>query len=155
VNHSKASHSGSNWIKSNHSFTLINPNLEVKLSKVAKDYGISFSAEFSKNVNSADDLKIEEDTIAYLLQVGFGSDKIAKGKDWQIKYARRLLEENAIPRGFGNTSAYNAEPHQGNEYFFGVGLVKNLVFNATFFQLTNTKGKLPQLVSQFDLIYKF
>jgi hypothetical protein len=57
--------------------------------------------------------------------------------------------------GFGQTSAYDAEPGKGWELFFGYGLVKGLAFNATFYIMTDIEGNRPQNVSQFDLIYKF
>jgi uncharacterized protein YhbP (UPF0306 family) len=148
VNHD--AHSTS-WIRSSRSYTLINPNWDVSLAKIAGPYGVSFSGEFSHNVNSSAD----GDTNAYLLQVGFGDEKLSKFKTWQVKAAYRRLETNAIPVGFGQTSAYNADPGKGWECFLGLGLLKDLAFNATFYNMTDLGGNRPQLVSQFDLVYKF
>lgn len=146
---SLVNHSQSGWIKANHSFSLINPSWEVSFTK--ESYGISFNGEYSDNVNAS----VERDTHAYLFSLGFGSNKIDRFKEWQVKAAYRRVETNAIPLGFGNTSAYNADPGKGWEYFLGFGLLKDLVFNATFYDMTDLAGNRPQLVSQLDVIYRF
>lgn len=154
----------SSWISSDRSFTLINPTLELKLSKLVSSYGITFNGEFSKNVNDCDinksprscaDETANDNTNTYLLQVGFGSDRVSAPKDWQIKAAYRRLENNALPRGMGQVDAYNADPGKGWEYYLTLGLIKDLSFNASFFIMTDIDGNRPQNVCKFDLIYKF
>ena len=142
----------SGWILSNYqSFTLLNPAWEVTFANLVSKYGVTFNGEFVSNIHDS----AEADTGAYLIQAGFGSAVISASKDWQVKAAYRRLENFAIPRGFGQTSAYDAEPGKGWECFFGYGLVKGLAFNATFYIMTDMEGNRPQNVSQFDLIYKF
>ena len=142
----------SSWIMSNYqSFTLLNPAWEVNFANLVSKYGITVNGEYSANIHESAD----SDTKAYLIQAGFGSAGISASKDWQVKAAYRHLEDFAIPRGFGQTSAYDAEPGKGWELFFGYGLVKGLAFNATFYIMTDIEGNRPQNVSQLDVIYKF
>jgi len=56
----------------------------------------------------------------------------------------------------GQTNAYGGVPgSKGMELFFGLGLIRNLAFNATFYIITNMDGNVPEKVSQFDLVYRF
>ena len=142
----------SGWIQSNYrSFTLLNPAWEVTFSNLVSKYGVTFNGEYSSNIHESADV----DTKTYMLQVGLGSDRIKVSKDWQVKAAYRRLENFAIPRGFGNTSAYDADPGKGWELFFGYGLVKNLEFNATIYMMTDIEGNRSQDVRQLDVVYRF
>ncbi|MDR1726548.1 MAG: putative porin [Acidobacteriota bacterium] len=148
---SLVNHDASGWIKADRSYTLLNPDWDVSILNVAGPYRVNFSGEFSHNVNGSAD----GDAGAYLLSMGFGDEKIDKFKAWQVAAAYRRVEEDAIPVGMGQTSAYNAEPGKGWEYSFGLGLLKALSFNATVYHMTNLDGERPQLIGQFDLVYKF
>ena len=148
VNHDT---SANTWIRSNSSFTLLAPSWDVGYSNLIGSYGPMFSGEYSKNINK----NVESATQAYMLQAGFGNEKIDRFKAWQVKAAYRRRELNSIPYGFGQTSAYNADPGKGWEYFAAFGLMKKLAFNATIYNMTDLDGKRPQLVSQFDVIVKF
>jgi hypothetical protein len=147
---SLVNHNTADWIKSNVSFTLIDPSWDVSY-KVGSSYAANFSGEFSKNVNA----NADRQTVAYLLSMGFGNEKINRFKAWQVKAAYRRLENNAIPIGMGQTSAYDADPGRGWEYFGAFGLHKSLAVNATFYNMTDLDGNRPQLVGQLDVIYKF
>ena len=148
---SLVNHSTTSWIRSNTSYTLINPAWDVRFNNLVSSYGANFNGEYSKNVNE----NAEQDTVAYILSFGFGSASLNNFKTWQIAVAHRRLERYAIPIGFGDTSAYNADPSRGWEYSAGFGLLKDLSVTAKFFNMTDLQSNLPQLVSQFDVIYKF
>ena len=60
-------------------------------------------------------------------------------KTWQIAVANRRLENNALPTGFGGTSACNADPGKGWEYSTVTGLLKDLSFTAKFFNMTDDR----------------
>ena len=139
------------WIKSNTAYTLINPAWDIRFNNLVSSYGINFNGEYSSNIND----NVDQDTAAYILSFGFGNASLNNFKTWQIAAAYRRLEANAIPVGFGDTTAYNAEPGKGWEYSVGFGLLKDLSFTAKFYNMTNIAGDGPQLVSQFDLVYKF
>jgi len=145
--------SGNTWIQQNYSLTLVSPAWEVIYTNLVGSYGPMFAGEYSKNIHeNAEDT---DATQAYVLQMGFGSERINKWKALQVKAAYRYREMNAMPRGFGQTSAYEGEAGKGWEYFFAFGLHKNLAFNATIYRMTDIDGERPQMVSQFDVIYKF
>ena len=148
VNHDT---SGNTWIRQNSSSTLLAPSWDVGYANLVGSYGLMFSGEYSKNIHE----NVESATQAYLLQTGFGSEKIDRFKTWQIKAAYRRRELNSIPYGFGQTSAYNADPGKGWEYFAAFGLMRNVAFNATFYNMTDLDDKRPQVVSQFDVIVRF
>ena len=148
---SLVNHATTSWIRSNTSYTLINPAWDVRLNNLVSSYGLNFNGEYSKNVNDSAD----QDTVAYILSFGFGSASLNNFKTWQIAAAHRRLETYAIPIGFGDTSAYNADPGRGWEYSAGFGLLKDLSVTAKFFNMTDLGGDRSQLVSQFDVIYKF
>ena len=148
---SLVNHSTANWIKSNTSYTLINPAWDVRFNNLVSSYGVSFNGEYSKNVNESAD----QDTVAYILSFGFGSASLNNFKTWQVAAAHRRLERYAIPIGFGDTSAYNADPGRGWEYSAGFGLLRDLSVTAKLLNMTDIQSNLPQLVSQFDVIYKF
>jgi hypothetical protein len=139
------------WIKSTDSLTLINPSWEIKFSNILSSYGAVFSGEYSSNINDA----AKKDKNAYIVYLGIGDDKISGFGKWQLKGGYMRIEENAIPKGFGNTSAYNADPGKGFEYSASVGLLNNLTFNVTYYDMTNIDGKKPQQVAQIDFVYKF
>ncbi|MDR2192814.1 MAG: putative porin [Endomicrobium sp.] len=144
-------HSTTTWIKSNGSLTLINPSWEIKYNNIVSSYGVVFSGEYSSNVNDA----AKEDKNAFIAYLGIGDDKVNDFGKWQLKGGYRRVEANAIPLGFGNTSAYNADPGKGFEGFAALGLLKNLTLNITYYDMTNIDGKKPQQVTQIDVVYKF
>ena len=150
VNHNR--HSTTDWLREYRSFTLVNPAWEASWNNLAGSYGATFTGEYSKNLNESAEGRA---TQAYMLQAGFGNERIDRFKAWQVKVAYRRLEQNAIPYGFGNTSAYDADAGKGWEYSAALGLLKNLSFNATIYNLTDLEGNMPQTVSQFDVIYRF
>jgi len=156
-------HSTSGWLGANKSFTLINPAWEITFANLAANkYGFTFNGEYSRNTGdgfnnwgSFVETKEEGEKTAYMIQAGFGSARIRAAKEWQVKAAYRYMEQNAIPRGMGQTSAYEAQPGKGWEFFFGLGLIRDLAFNATIYKMTDIDGNRSQTVSQFDLIYRF
>ena len=148
VNHDISSNT---WIRSNRSHTLITSAWDVSYPNLVGSYGPMFAGEYSKNMHE----NADSDSQAYLIQAGFGNEKIDRFKAWQVKAAYRRRELNAIPYGFGQTSAYDGEPGKGWEYFVALGLTGRLAFNATLYDMNNLDGALPQLVSQFDLVYRF
>ena len=148
---SLVNHSTTGWIKSNTSYTLINPAWDVRLNNLVSSYGLNFNGEYSNNIND----NVDQDTAAYILSFGFGSASLNNFKTWQLAAAYRRLEANAIPIGYGDTTAYNAEPGKGWEYSAGFGLLKNLSATAKFYNMTDIAGNRSQLVSQFDVVYKF
>ena len=143
--------SGSTWIRANRSLTLLAPAWDVSYVNLVGSYGLMFSGEYSKNIHE----NVDSATQAYLLQAGFGNERVDGFKAWQVKAAYRRRELNSIPYGFGQTSAYNADPGKGWEYFAAFGLLKNVAFNATFYNMTDLDGARPQVVSQFDVIVRF
>ena len=162
VNHDT---SGNTWIRSNNSFTLLAPSWDVSCVNLLGSYGPMFSGEYSKNIHKDEALTSPMESLqdaqpvkkpkAYMLQAGFGSERVNRFKAWQVKAAYRRRELNSIPYGFGQTSAYNADPGKGWEYFAAFGLMRNVAFNATIYRMTDLEGKLPQSVSQFDVIARF
>jgi len=143
--------SASTWIRSDMSYTLLNPAWEAGYTGLIGSCGPMFAGEYSKNINE----NADDGTQAYMIQAGFGNEKIDRFKSWQVKAAYRRRERYAIPYGFGQTSAYDAEPGKGWEYTAAFGLMKNLAFNATIYNMTDLDGELPQKVSQFDVVFKF
>ena len=148
VNHDT---SGNTWIRANRSLTLLVPSWEAVYPNLVGSYGPMFSGEYSKNIND----NVDYATQAYLFQAGFGSARIDRFKTWQANVAYRRRELNSIPYGFGQTLAYNADPGKGWEYSGAFGLMKNVSFNATIYNMTDIDGNLPQKLSQFDVIVKF
>ncbi|MDR1942287.1 MAG: putative porin [Endomicrobium sp.] len=145
------SHSTSTWIKSQGSYTLINPNWQIKLNKIVKSYGLTFEGEYSANVNDS----AKKDTQAYIFYLGIGDEKLGSLGTWQLKGGYRSAQANAFPLGMGNTSAYNADPGKGFEGILNLGLLKSLDLNITYYDMTDIKGKKPQQVTQIDFVYKF
>jgi len=143
--------SANTWIRSNYSYTLLAPAWDINYSNLVGSYGPMFAGEYSKNIHE----NAGSATQAYLLQAGFGNERIDRFKTWQVKAAYRRRELNAIPYGFGQTLAYDADPGKGWEYFVAFGLMKNLAFNATIYDMADIDGNLPQKLSQFDVIFKF
>ena len=143
--------SASTWIRSNSSFTLLVPSWDVSYVNLVGSYGPMFSGEYSKNIHE----NADSATQAYLLQAGFSNERMDRFKAWQVNAAYRRRELNSMPYGFGQTSAYNAEPGKGWEYSAAFGLLRRLSFNATFYNMTDLDGERPQLVSQFDVIVRF
>ena len=148
VNHDT---SGSTWIRANRSLTLLVASWEAGYPRLIGSYGPTVSGEYSKNIHD----NVEHATQAYLIQGGFGSERVDKFKTWQAKAAYRKRELNSIPYGFGQTSAYNADPGKGWEYSGAFGLMRNVSFNAAIYNMTDIDGKRPQMVSQFDVIVRF
>ena len=143
--------SANTWVRANESFTLITPAWEVNYLNIVGPYGPMFAGEYSKNIHD----NAGSATQAYLIQAGFGDERIDRFKAWQVKAAYRRRELYAIPYGFGQTNAYDADAGKGWEYFVAFGLLKNLAFNATIYDMTDLDGNLPQKVSQFDVIFRF
>ena len=148
---SLTNHGTNGWIKADQAYTLINPAWNVRLDNLVSSCGLNFTGEYSRNVNS----NADHDTEAYMLSFGFGNASLNNFKTWQVAAAYRRVEEHAIPLGFGDSSVYNTDPSRGWEYSAGLGLLKNLSFTAKFFNMTDIDGNRAQLVSQFDVVYKF
>ena len=155
-------HATGGWLNANQSFTLFTPSWELRQGGIGGKYQFTFNGEFSKNVSdgindwgSFTPVVEDGETMTYMLQGGFGTPSIRAAKDWQVRAAYRYMEQNAIPRGMGQTSAYEAQPGKGWECFFGLGLVRDLAFNATIYIMKDMDGNRNQSVSQFDLVYRF
>ncbi|MCL2389058.1 MAG: putative porin, partial [Elusimicrobia bacterium] len=150
-------------------YTLINPSFDIRRRRAfGTNHTFTLHGDFVKNVDgsTAGNSATENDRQAYLLGARFGYESIRGFGQWNVGLSHSRYERNAIPRGMANSNAFSGMPHQGWQYTASVGLLSNLTFQLTYFNLVGLSGAgggadfnglrgVEQQVWHFNLLHRF
>ncbi len=89
-------------------YKCLNPSLEFTFKNIIDNYSLSIYGDYVKN---SDDSYYKEALEGSFYGITFGDEKISEFGKWQFKFAKRRLEQNAIPFGLGDSDAYNGRPN--------------------------------------------
>ena len=142
-------------------YDAVSPALEVGLDDPFDILGIDFApikyldffGAFSNNVDVTDNAN------AWIAGTKLGARSVAKFGDWQLRYAYKTLEKDAILDVLPNDDFYGGKTSaRGNEYFFEFGLAKNTSLLLNYYHTwafgENTNPN-PESHFMFDINCKF
>jgi hypothetical protein len=108
---------------------------------------------FSNNVDITDNAN------AWIAGTKFGAKSVAKFGDWQLRYAYKMLEKDAILDVLPNDDFYGGKTDaRGNEYFFEFGLAKNTSLLLNYYHtwaFGENANPNPESHFMFDINCKF
>jgi hypothetical protein len=144
-----------------YNYNAVSPALEVGLDNPLDNLGIDLApikyldlfGAFSNNVD------ITDNAIAWIAGTKFGAKSVAKFGDWQLRYAYKTLEKDAILDVLPNDDFYGGKTNaRGNECFFEFGLAKNTSLLLNYYHTwafgENTNPN-PESHFMFDINCKF
>jgi hypothetical protein len=142
-------------------YNAVSPALEIGLDNPLDNLGIDLApikyldlfAAFSNNVNITDNAN------AWIAGTKFGAKSVTKFGDWQLRYAYKKLEKDAILDVLPNDDFYGGKTNaRGNECFFEFGLAKGTSTLLSYYQTRafggNTTHK-PEDHFMLDFNFKF
>jgi len=138
--------------RNDNNYRIINPSIEFKFMQIDGDYTLNIFGDYAYNIY---DSVFSNSRQAYLFGTGFGYDKLEAFMQWNIKGMYRYLGENAVPPKLGDSDSYDGLPGKGAVIKFGLGLTRNLQFNANYFNMTDLNSQNRKTVWQFDAVYTF
>jgi hypothetical protein len=136
-------------------YNCYNPSFQIDYSDLILGSALSIFGDYSTNSNA--DVTSNMNASCYGVQ--FGSLKIEKFKDWNVRYLMRRIEANAWPNKLGDSDAYGGDNNtQGFEAVVNFGLTRSLTLTLDYYSMDRIIGstaRTPKSLVQCDMVYKF
>jgi len=135
-------------------YVATNPSLDVAFSELVGPYTVGVFGDAVSNADAAP--AADKSGSAYGIK--FGHAKVSSFGQWEVRYIRRELQQNAWLNKLGDSDAYGGAVNSGGyEALATLGLTKSagLCIDYYVMELINGTAKTPKSLVQLDLVYKF
>ena len=120
-------------------YDAINPSIEIGITEpFGESIPVPSLSVFGEYVYNGDP---DDEDSGYLAGIKFGSEKVKKAFDWQVKYMYRHLEKDAWLDTFPDSNAYGGKTDvEGHEAILEIGIGKNMTLGLDYYSMERILG---------------